>query len=363
MFGMKKIQDIVVYRDDQYYSTFPSVVSRSDGELLAAFRRAPERKLFHAPGHTHADPNSYLMLVRSRDLGRTWSEPEFLYAHPMGGSQDPCMVQLTDGTLIVASYLWMVVPDQAVEHAVKTMHIFDSWHMVPLGGYLVRSEDGGRSWQGPIYPHQFPDQVTWLPQASKWALNRGAMTQASDGCLYWVVVHDVESEPRHTFLELLVSKDRGVTWEHRSTVAKDEKVAFNETSVIQTAGGDLAAFVRTAGFNDHTVLVRSRDMGRSWEPWIDTGIIGHPHHALRLPDNRVYLVYGYRHEPYGIRARVLDPECTRYDVEETILRDDGASGDLGYPWSCLTADGKVLSVYYLNKGDTRYIAGTLLDIE
>ena len=73
-------------------------------------------------------------------------------------------------------------------------------------------------------------------------------------------------------------------------------------------------------------ILKAEKAGRSsWEPWQDMGIIGHPYHALRLPDGRVYLIYGYRHEPYGIRARILDPECTDFSGEEIVLRDDGGS--------------------------------------
>ncbi len=39
-------------------------------------------------------------------------EPELLYAHPFGGSQDPCLLKLKDGTLLCASYLWTFIrPD------------------------------------------------------------------------------------------------------------------------------------------------------------------------------------------------------------------------------------------------------------
>ncbi len=111
-------------------------------------------------------------------------------------------------------------------------------------------------------------------------------------------------------------------------------------------------------------MVRSHDGGVTWEPWQDMGVIGHPYHALRLPDDRVLLVYGYRHEPYGIRARVLDPECTDFSGEEIVLREDGGSTDIGYPWACLTAEGRVLIVYYFNQENgTRHIAGTYLELE
>src|SRR4029079_297887 len=84
-----KIKDLIVYQDERFYCAFPSVVCRSDGELLVAFRRAPDRKSLGEDRNSHTDPNSYLVLVRSRDNARTWSaEPELIFAHPYGGSQD-----------------------------------------------------------------------------------------------------------------------------------------------------------------------------------------------------------------------------------------------------------------------------------
>ena len=363
---MRKLEDIVIYFDENYYVAFPSVVSCPDGELLVAFRRAPERRKYFAPGCTHSDPNSYLVLVRSRDLGRTWSRvPELIYAHPLGGSQDPCMVQLDDGTLLVTSYAWMLLPQQGIEHAASdTRHQVYGWTFTFLGGYLMRSRDQGRTWEGPIIPPQIEDQATTFPGIPIPAMNRGAMVQGRDGNLYWIVARSPKAKPSQTALDLMISRDRGLTWEHAGPVAADDRVIFNETSLIETPNGDLVAFVRTGNFDDHGVVVRSKDHGLTWEPWQDMGIIGHPYHALQLPDGRVYLLYGYRHEPYGIRARILDPECTDFSGEEIVLRDDGGSGDLGYPWSCLTADGRLLSVYYFNQNDgTRHIAGTFLELD
>ncbi|MEW6752246.1 MAG: sialidase family protein [Candidatus Latescibacterota bacterium] len=361
---MRKAEDVTIYQDERFYAAFPSVVSRPDGEVLVAFRRAPDRRAFFAPGCTHCDPNSYLVLVRSRDLGATWSpEPELIHAHPFGGSQDPCMVELDDGTLLVSSYAWMLVPEEGVARATPPLHAVYGWRFTFLGGYLMRSFDVGATWQGPILPPVVEDEATFFPGVSIPAMNRGAMVQASDGRLYWAVAVGPRARPGQTRIDLLVSDTFGEEWEHRGAIAADERVVFNETSLVETVGGDLVAFVRTAQFEDHGVAVRSRDRGRTWEPWQDMGIVGHPYHALRLPDGRVFLVYGYRHPPYGIRARVLDPECTDFAGEEIVLRDDGGSGDLGYPWSCLTADGRVLATYYFNRGDgVRHIAGTFLEV-
>ena len=196
------------------------------------------------------------------------------------------------------------------------------------------------------------------------AYNRGAPYEGKDGRLFWVVAACTDTNaPRHSSTHLLVSRDQGRTWDYSAPVAVDAKVQFNETSIYETPKGDLVAFIRTAGLNDHTVIARSTDGGKSFT-WKDAGFKGHPHFALRLPDNRVLLVYGYRHAPFGIRARVLDAECTNAGTaEEIILRDDGGNVDLGYPWATMVSESRALVVYYFNKANgTRHIAGTFLDL-
>jgi len=360
---IRKGKDIVIYLDDKFYSAFPSIVRRRDGELIVAFRRAPERRLLGEKNISHTDANSYLVLVRSRDNGQTWSPtPELIFAHPFGGSQDPCMVQLRDGTLVCTSYGWTPLNP---EYAAGMTDTSQQGSFGFLGGYVLRSKDGGHSWQGPWRPpHIRSDPATDLFGQPVAAYNRGAMCESKDGRLYWVVAASTDPKPWRSETHLLVSSDQGESWKHSSPVATDPKVMFNETSLYETPKGDLVAFLRTENFNDHTAIARSTDHGKSFKPWQDAGWQGHPHYALRLPDQRVLLVYGYRHTPFSIRARVLDAECTNFaTAEEIILRDDGGNGDLGYPWATMISKRQALVVYYFNQGNgPRHIAGTFVEI-
>jgi hypothetical protein len=112
--GVRKVGESVIYQENRFYATFPSVVKRPDGELLVAFRRAPSRVALGEKGESHVDPNSYLVMVRSRDGGATWTKaPELIYAHAFGGSQDPCLLQLRDGTLLCSSYGWAFLQPEA----------------------------------------------------------------------------------------------------------------------------------------------------------------------------------------------------------------------------------------------------------
>jgi len=360
----QKVSDMVIYSDADYYSAFPSLTVLPGGDILCAFRRAPNRHLlWGAPGYTHTDTNSYLVCVRSKDGGKTWTpNPRLMFAHPMGGSQDPCLKLLSDGTLLCTSYAWAMLPSQGLEKA------GDALQHPPfafLGGYLIRSADGGNTWSDPITPPSLPGE------ASRDALgrpcptfNRGEMAQKEDGTLCWAVVRHDDTSPRRSSVHLVTSADGGLTWQYGCEVASDDKVTFNETSLVTTAGGQVVAFMRTDGFDGKGALARSRDGGKSFEKWEDAGFVGHPFQGLRLPDGRILIVYGYRQPPFGIRAKVLDAECTNIaTAPEIILRDDGGSSDIGYPWAALLPDGKVLVAYYFNiKDGPRHIAGSILEI-
>lgn len=360
---ISKREDVTIYEDAKFYSSFPSIVRRSDGELIVAFRRAPERRKLGESGTSHTDPTSQLRLVRSRDNGRTWTKaPELIYAHPFGGSQDPCMVQLRDGTILCTSYAWAELQSSAFAKLKQPMARHGAFAF--LGGFILRSTDGAHSWEEPIIPAPCQGEVhvdifgNAIP-----AYNRGAMCEGKDGRLFWVVASAGSKAPNRTGTHLMISRDRGTTWNYSCPVIAETNITCNETSIYETPRGDLVAFVRTEQFNDHTFIARSVDGGKHFT-WKDSGFQGHPHYALRLPDNRVLLVYGYRHAPFGIRARVLDAECSGASTaKEIVLRNDGGNGDLGYPWATMVSDNRVLVVYYFNRADgPRHIAGTFLDI-
>lgn len=361
---LRKLEDVVIYEDAKFYAAFPSIVRRPNGDLLVAFRRAPERRALGEASTGHTDPNSYLVLVRSKDDGKTWTrEPELIYAHPFGGSQDPCMVQLRDGTILSTSYAWARMEPNAIPKLQQP--VSRHGYFVFLGGFLMRSLDGARTWQGPIIPPPCLGEVNLdIFGKAVPAYNRGAMCEGKDKRLYWAVASSGSAMPKKTGVHLLVSSDKGTSWQYSCPIAQDPKIEFNETSLYETPKGDLVAFVRTGGFNDHTVISRSKDRGKKFT-WQGAGFQGHPHYALQLPDKRVLLVYGYRHAPFGIRARVLDSECTNAAAaEEIVLRDDGGNGDLGYPWATMVSKNRALVVYYFNHADgTRHIAGTFLQLE
>src|SRR3546814_20914409 len=73
--SMRKIRDVIIYRDIRFHSAFPSVVRRPDGTILWVLRSAHNRSVFGEKGTSTVDPNSYLFKGTWQD-GVTWPVPE-----------------------------------------------------------------------------------------------------------------------------------------------------------------------------------------------------------------------------------------------------------------------------------------------
>ncbi|MFZ4262041.1 sialidase family protein [Sphingobacterium sp. HJSM2_6] len=358
--AVKKIKDILIYEDPQFYVAFPSIV-KTKNEFLVAFRRAPNRTALGENYNTHTDPNSYLVMLRSTD-GEHWGKnPETIYAYPFGGSQDPCLLRLRDGTLLCTSYGWAPVKSEAIEKLKKP--VYSQGGFVAMGGYLVRSFDEGKTWSDPIYPPQVKDGIYFNALGNPMpAYNRGALFESKTGRIFWVVAAMDDYPLTKTSNHLLYSDDKGLTWTYSAVVASDPKIVFNEASVYETPKGDIVAFIRTENKETQACIARSTDGGKTFT-WKTMGFYGHPLAAVRLPDQRVLLTYGYRQNPCGIRARILNAECTDFaSAEEIILRDDNGPGtDVGYSWPVVIDKNRALVVYYMTKPDgMRVIAGTLI---
>ncbi len=109
----------------------------------------------------------------------------------------------------------------------------------------------------------------------------------------------------------------------------------------------------------------SGDLGKTWE--FDKYIAEFKHStppAMKMSvDGILYLAYGYRDEPCGVRFRYSGDEGRTWS-KDFILRDDGGNFDLGYTRITAMPDGSMLTAYYYNnhKNGGRYIASTRFKI-
>ena len=253
---------------------------------------------------------------RSTDRGRTWTQVAAVTPGPFARmSIDGNLLQLHDGTIL--SVLNFSVPEPDGEH----------WSLGMALQFILRSSDGGRSWQGG------PDAAVWKP-----LLDAGLIVAPSG---------PEARIPSGTF------------------------PGCYETGIAQAADGLLVAALRFSGpqwpwhksimhewggrpadgagrIFRQVMFSTSEDAGRTWAPMRPfADAYGLPviiqqetnGHLLPLPDGRLVLVHQRRFGPYQLVAR-LSP-----DGGLTWLHDEyRLSAGFGFCDNLLLEDGTIVTV-------------------
>jgi hypothetical protein len=187
--------------------------------------------------------------------------------------------------------------------------------------------------------------------------------ELSDGRLLYIGNASMERESRHGYVSVTQSTDKGASWEEIAGFdmftgyAEHRGVGISyigELAAVETDPGTVLVAARHEVFEQPATPDISRiwtcvstDGGNSWTEPAPTGVVGKPPHLTRSKDGRILMTYGYRFPPYGQRACISEDGGRTWDLEhEIILRDDGISGDLGYPQSVQCGNGNICTVYY-----------------
>lgn len=175
---------------------------------------------------------------------------------------------------------------------------------------MARSSDGGRSFQ-------FVSWITREPHSTRSVMPSSARISNSE-IVAALRRRDDSHSIRRNWIDLYASTDSGASWEFRSKVADTDQP--------------------------------------------DAAHNGNPPALVRLRDGRLVVTYGYRSKSYGIRARISRDNGKTWG-REVVLRDDGATWDLGYSRSVQRGDGKVVTIYYYTTADhpEQHIAATIWD--
>ena len=239
-------------------------------------------------------------------------------------------------------------------------------HYIMWGGFTRLSKDNGQSWSEHNYMPHLPtaDEIIPGKRHSCGGPIRGQAIEVGDEILLPVYryIKTLKTDTCH----LYVSKDKGNSWIYRSTIASDyrQTIHYQEPSLTQCSNGNIMAFMRTANAGDHLYTAVSDNQGKSWnKPKLRKQVTGHPIHPLKLNDGRIFICYGYRHKPFGIRGRLMDENGEKFIGDELIIRDDASCGDIGYPWAVQLENNDILVVYYFTGNDgIRFIAGTTIKL-
>ena len=275
--------------------------------------------------------------ARSLDGGKTWKmENNLPFSDPRNEKKPAPLTKPIDFT----------AQDFALMFRFGSLHVGPSWFYV--------SNDRCRSWSGP-----FSFNVEGI---DKICTRTDLVVLGKHDCLMFGSVGKSDNKEGRVFCAR--TTDGGLHWKLVSLIGPEPAPGDFAImpSTVRLPSGALITTIRhgKGGFN--ISAWRSDDLGKTWTRLGDAtpNIGGNPPALVLLKDGRLCLTYGVRRKPCGVRARISSDEGRTWGPE-IILRDDGLTGDLGYPRSIVRPDGNVLTAYYFNgpRDEDRAIEATL----
>ena len=211
-----------------------------------------------------------------------------------------------------------------------------------LQAWVSRSSDCGRTWS---ITKSFPA----APESGMTeAIPFGDVLPAADGSLCVSAYSGRAGEPgeRHNSNYFFRSRDDGLTWGEATFI---DQGSHNETAPLHLGDGRWLAAARGIPPAQGVDMFASEDDGLTWQSQGPVSLPHqHPAHLLRLADGRILLVYGNRARGmWGIDARVSADEGQTWSTPVKLI--ELAQADLGYPSSAQTADGEIVTAYYLGQ--------------
>jgi len=350
------VEHVIVYHEPGMFGGWPANhgIWIWGDEILVGFSKGYYKDLGDRH-HIDREKPEYHMLARSLDGGKTWSieDPQargylryidggFLHGVPR---TDVPLAELRD-------------PPGGIDFTHPDFAFTARTNSVGAGSsHFSYSYDRGRTWEGPFRLPNFGAPGT--------AARTDYIVNGPRDCMLFITASkDDGGEGRPICVR---TEDGGKTWRLVSRIGPDPEGFSIMPASVRIAEDEILVVVRRRdGPRRWQAAYLSGDNGASWEqvddPVPDAGI-GNPPALVKLRDGRICLIYGYRAEPYSIRAK-LSEDNGRTWSEDIVLRDDGADRDIGYPRVVQRPDGKVVVVYYFNDpktGPERYIGATIWD--
>lgn len=292
---IKILDQGVVYRNPRphlraIHAWHPSLVLLDDGSLLAGFDLGQAVEAL--------DYRTYIS--RSRDQGKTWESPRLLFDDPVPrrSIHSVRLGRVKDGTIVgFGGRYYRDDPEEGVVNRANLGY-------VPMDLILLRSRDGGKSWDGPttIEPplvgpgfeicHRVIElrDGRWLAPTATWKGWNGA-------------------SPNGMKAIALVSRDQGKTWPEWITIIDqyDHGVISWEQGLTELVDGRLLAVVWSFDERSGKSLPNRfalSDDGRTFSLPRENGLLGETAKLHTLPDGRVICLYRRLDKP-GLWANLV----------------------------------------------------------
>ncbi|MDA3924248.1 MAG: sialidase family protein [Kiritimatiellae bacterium] len=338
----------VLCKEPGRYIGWPTVCLRKNGELLA---------VFSGDRDGHICPWGKVQLVRSTDMGETWSPPVTI-CNTILDDRDAGIMELPDGTLLVTwftstAYLQQICEGKKIKPdspqffwRLHDEKIRDLVKPEDLGAFTTRSTDGGKTWEKAVM--------------TKGSTPHGPIL-LKDGRLLYVGRFYRDND---CVISVEESRDSGKSWQKISEIkplpGEKKLKMYHEPHAVETTDGRIVALIRYHGTGYPMLQSESSDGGKSWTVMEKSPMAGLPPHLIRLRNGKIINVYGRRFDAFGEYACISDDQGRTWDVANEIKLAGHFSGDLGYPASTELPDGSILTIYYQaeKKGEKTSLMGT-----
>ncbi|XOV70778.1 MAG: sialidase family protein [Verrucomicrobiota bacterium] len=343
--SIKRIDLKTISHQSEFYHGWPTLALSQNGDLVASWSGGREG---------HVCPFGQVVFMKSRDGGDSWCWPRVILDSGLD-DRDSGILQTQAGTLLATTFTSLAyepILKKALEkggwHTDKLKRwqaahhrLTDDERMAELGQWMIRSEDGGKTWSG-----KYPTIVN----------SPHGPIQLADGRLIYAGKELWTGQRRIGVSE---SRDDGRTWTWLAEIPArdgDDPSEYHELHAVEWIDKRIIVQIRNHNTRNsrETLQCESTDGGRTWTKPVSIGVWGLPSHLLRLRDGRVLMTYGYRKPPYGNQVRLSTDG--RHWSDPLTVSDDGASGDLGYPSTVQLSDGTLVSIWYeLPRGSSKAV--------
>lgn len=302
------------------YQAFPDACRLSNGDILIVFYAGDNHVTFPNAKFPLA---GRICMVRSKDEGRTWSNPSVVY-DDVYDNRDSHISQLNDGTIIVTFFSLKLEPVKRETSLV--------------GIQIIRSTDNGNTWE--------KEPRTISTGKEDWYCS-APVREMAEGTLVLPVYHQQKGS-EFAWGGVLLSYDKGKSWSDVIPIGKEANLFLAaETDVIRLRDGSLFAALRGQKETPMHYAI-SKDLGKSWSNVKSIGFLGHSPHLTRLSTGEILLSYRGINGGKGFNwDRAYTAMRISYDDGETwqgpyLMNKSGGA----YPSTVELRDKSILMVFY-----------------
>ena len=342
IFGGINYQDLFVSGEDGYnVYRIPSIIVAADDSLLAFCEGRASR----------SDTGKIdLIMKRSTDGGKTWSEQQVVWTDGANTCGNPCpVVDKQTGRIFLFS-TWNLGTDHERDIIARTAK--DTRRV-----FYLTSDDNGLTWSEPVEITKQTKRSDWGWYATGPGIGIQLQYGAHKGRLVIPANHsfDVCADGQVFGAHVIYSDDGGDTWQMSDPIVP----GLNESQVVELVDGRLMLNSRNYLYSGTRALAFSNDGGKSWphlsfqsnliEPRCQASIIRYS--PNKITDKNILLFSNPSHisRRENMMVKLSYNEGKSWDIGKTIHEERAA-------YSCLVAlpDGKIGCFYEIGKDGIAY---------